>query len=150
MIITKRNLITQFSCLVTSNSLQPHGLQHARPPCPSPTSRIYSNSCPVSRWCHPTISSSVVPLSFCLQSFPVSGYFPMSQLFASGGQNIGVSASAPVLPMNIQDWFPLGLTDSFKMTINVMAHFQTLNSIPLIFMSILVPVSHCLDYYSFV
>ena len=100
----------QFSCSVVSNSLRPHGLQHARPPSPSLTLRAYSNSCPLSRWCHPTISSSVVPFSSCLQSFPVSGSFPMSQFFASGGQSIGVSASASVLPMNIQDWFPLGWT----------------------------------------
>ena len=91
-----------------SDILPPRGLQHARTPCPSPTPRVYSNSCPSSRWCHPTISSSVVPFSFCLQSFPASGSFPMSQLFPSGGQSIGVSAS--VLPMNIQDWFPLGRT----------------------------------------
>ena len=90
-----------------SNPLQSHGLQLARHPCPSPTSGVYSNSCPLSRWCHPTISSSVVPFSR-LQSFPASGSFQMSQLFASGGQSIGVSASASLLPMNIQDWFPLG------------------------------------------
>ena len=89
----------------------PHGLQHSRPPCPSPTPRVSSNSCPLSRWCHPTISSSVIPFSSCLQSFPASGSFPVSQLFASGGQNFGVSSSASVLPMTIQDWFPLGWTD---------------------------------------
>ena len=100
----------QFSCSVVSNSLLPYGLQHARPPCPSTTLRVYSNSCPLSRWCHPTISSSVIPFSFHLPSFPASGSFPMSQFFASGGQSIGVSASASVLPMNIQDWFPLGWT----------------------------------------
>ena len=93
-----------------SNSLQPHGLQHTTLPCPSPTPRAYSDWCPSHRWCHPTISSSVVPFSSCLQSFPASGSFQMSQLFTSGGQSIGVSASASVLPMNIQDWFPLGLT----------------------------------------
>ena len=97
--------VTQ-SCL----TLRPHGLQHARLPCPSPTPRTCSNSCPLSRWCHPTISSSVIPFSSCLQSFPALGSFPRSQLFASGGPSIGVSASASVLPMNIQDWFPLGLT----------------------------------------
>ena len=97
----------QFSCSVRSNSLRPHGLQHARPPCPSPTPRVYSDSCPLSRWCHPTILSSVIPFS-CFQSFPASGSFPMSQLFTSGGQGIGVSASASVPPMNIQDWFSLG------------------------------------------
>ena len=99
----------QFSCSVMSNSLQPHGLQHARPPCPSPTPGVYSNSSPLSRWCHPAISPAVVPFSFCLQSFPESGSFQMNQFFASGAQSIGVSASASVLPMNIQDWFPLGL-----------------------------------------
>ena len=101
----------QFSRSVMSDSLRPHEPQHARPPCPSPTPRVYSNSCPLSRWCHPTISSSVVPFSSCLQSFPASGTFQMSQLFASGGQSIGVSASASVLPKNTQDWFPLGLTE---------------------------------------
>ena len=101
----------QFSLVVQSClTLRPHGLQHARPPCPSPTPRVYSNSCPLRWWCHPTISSSVVPFSSCLQSFPASGSFPMSQFFTSGGQSIAVSASAPVLPMNIQDWFPLWLT----------------------------------------
>ena len=103
-------LSVQFSRSVVSNSLRPHGLQHARLPCPSPTPRVYSNSCPLCQWCHPIISSSVVPFSSCLQSFPASGSFPMSQFFTSGGQSIGVSASASVLPMNIQDWFPLGLT----------------------------------------
>ena len=97
----------QFSHSVVSNSLQPHGLQHARLPCPSPTPGAYSNSCPSSWWYHPTISSSVVPFSSCLQSFPASGSFQMSQFFMSGGQSIGVSASASVLPMNIQGWFPL-------------------------------------------
>ena len=100
----------QFRCSVVSNSLRPHELQHARPPCPSPTPRVYSDSCPSSRWCHPIISSSVIPFSSCLQSFPASGPFQLSQFFTSGGQIIGVSASASVLPMNIQDWFPLGWT----------------------------------------
>ena len=100
----------QFSHSVMSDSLQPHGLQHARPPCPSPTPGAYSNSCPLNRWCHPTISSSVVSFSSHLQSFPASGPFPMSQFFASRGQSIGVSGSALVLPMNIQDWSPLGWT----------------------------------------
>ena len=96
-----------------SDSLWPHGLQHARPSCPSLITGTYSNSCPSGWWCHPTISSSVVPFSSHLQSFPASGSFPMSQFFASGGQGIGVSASASVLPMNIQDWFPLdGLVGS--------------------------------------
>ena len=93
----------QFSHTVVSNSLWPHGPQHARPPCPSPTPRVDSNSCPLSQWCHPTISSSVVPFFSHLQSFPASGSFRMSQLFASGGQSIGVSASTSVLPMNTQD-----------------------------------------------
>ena len=97
----------QFSSTVVSNSLQPHEPQHARPPCPSPTPGIYSNSCPLSRWCHPTISSSVISFSSHLQSSPASGSF-QSQLFASGGQSIGVSASASVLPMITQDWSPLG------------------------------------------
>ena len=100
----------QFSHSVMSHFLQPHGLQHARPPCPSSTPRVYSDSCPLSWWCHPPISSSVVPFSACLQSFPTSGSFQMSQFFASGGHSIGVSASASVLPMNTQDWFPLGWT----------------------------------------
>ena len=97
-------------CSVVSDSLRSHGLQHARPPYPSPTPRVYLNSCPLSRWCHPTISSSVVPFSSCLQSFPASGSFPISQLLASGGQSTGVSASTSVLPMSIQDWSPLGWT----------------------------------------
>ena len=107
---TWRESSVQFSRSVVSNSLQPHGLQHARPPCPSPTPGACSNSCPSRWWCHPTISSSVVPFSFRLQSFPASESFQMSQFFASGGQSIGVSASASVLPMNIQYWFPLRLT----------------------------------------
>ena len=101
----------QFSCSVVSGSLWPHESQHARLPCPSPTPGDYSNSCPLSRWCHPTISSSVVPFSSCPQSFPASGSFQMSQVFTSGGQSIGVSASASVLPINTQDWSPLGWTD---------------------------------------
>ena len=100
----------QFSRSVVSDSLWPHESQHTRPPCPSPTPRVYSNSCPSSRWCHPAISSSVIPFSSCPQSFPASGSFPMSQLFTWGGQSIGVSASASALPMNIQDWSPLGWT----------------------------------------
>ena len=100
----------QFIHSVVSNSLQPHGLQHARLPCLSPTPRAHWNSCPLSLWCHPTISSFVVPFSSHLQSFPASGSFQMSQFFASGGQSIEASTSASVLPMNIQDWFPLGWT----------------------------------------
>ena len=93
-----------------SDPLWPHGLQHARFPCSSPSPGACWNLCPWSRWCHPTISSSVVPFSSCLQSFPAAGSFPISQFFTSGGQNMGVSASSSVLPMNIQDWFPLGWT----------------------------------------
>ena len=96
---------------MVSNFLQPRGLQHARLPCPSPSPRDCSNSCPLSQWCHPTILSSVIPFFFCLQSFPASGPFLISQLFESGGQSIGSSASASVLSMNIQNWFSLGLTD---------------------------------------
>ena len=100
----------QFGSSVLPDSLQPHGLQHARPPCPSPTPRVYSNSCPLSQWCHPAISSSIIPFSSCPQSLPASGSFPMSLLFASSGQSTRASVSATVLPMNIQSWFPLGLT----------------------------------------
>ena len=100
----------QFSCSVVSGSSQPHGLQHARLPCPSPTPGAYSNLYPLSWWYHPTISSSVIPFFSCFQSFPASGSFQISQFFESGGQSIGVSVSASVLPMNIQDWFPLGWT----------------------------------------
>ena len=100
----------QFNRSVMSNYLWPHGPQHTRLPCPSPTPRTCSNSCPLSQWCHPTTSSSVIPFS-CPQSFPASGSLPMSHLFTSGDQSIGAPASASVLPMNIQDWFPLGLTD---------------------------------------
>ena len=116
----------QFSSVAQSYlTLQPHGLQNTRPPCPSSTPRVYSNSCPLSRWCHPTISSSVVSFSSCLQSFPASGSFPMSQLFASGRQSIGASASVWVLPMNIQDWFPLG-----KDWLALLAVQGTLKSLP--------------------
>ena len=104
------NTCIQFSRSVMSDSSQPRGPQYARPTCSSPTPSVYSNLSPLSWWCHPTISSSVVPFSSCRQSFPASGSFQMSQFFASGGQSIGVSASTSVLPMNIQDWFPLGLT----------------------------------------
>ena len=100
----------QFSRSVVSNSLRPHKPQHTRPPCPSPTPRGHPNLCPSSRWCHSTILSSVIPFSSCLQSFPASGSFQISQLFASGGQSTGVSASTSVLPMNPQDWSPLGWT----------------------------------------
>ena len=105
-----RSALAQFNCSVVSDSLRPYGLQHARLPCPSPTPRACSNSCPSSWWCHPTILSSVDPFFSCLQSFPASGSFQMSQFFISGGQSIGVSPWASVIPMNIQDWFTLGLT----------------------------------------
>ena len=98
----------QFSCSVVSDSLRPHEPQHTRPPCPSPSPRVNPNPCPLSQGCHPTISSSVVPFSSCLQSFPASRSFPMSQFLASGRQSIGIAALASVLPMNTQDWFPLG------------------------------------------
>ena len=107
--IISRLVFSSVSRSVVSNSLWPHESQHARPPCPSPTPRVYPNPCPSSRWCHPTISSSVAPFSSCPQSFPGSRSFPMNGLFASGGQSIRASASASVLPMNIQGWFPLGL-----------------------------------------
>ena len=103
-------LLVQFSCSVVSDSLRPHEPQHARPLCPSPTPGDHPNPCPLSRWCHPTISSSVVPFSSCPQSFPASGSFQMSQLFTWGGQRTGVSASTSVLPMNTQHWSPLGWT----------------------------------------
>ena len=107
---TTRATCLLFSCSVVSSSLWPHGLQHIKLPCPSLFPGACSNLCPSSQWCHPTISSSHAPFSSCLQSFPASGSFPVSQFFASGGQSIGASASASILPMNIQDWFPLGLT----------------------------------------
>ena len=103
-------LLSSFSHPVMSNSLQPHGLQHTRLPCSSPSPIVCSNSCPLSQWCYATISSSVIPFSSCLQSFQASGSFPMSRLFASGSQSTGASAWASVCPMNIQDWFPLGMT----------------------------------------
>ena len=107
---TISGLSVQFNHSVVSDSLRPHESQHARPPCPSPTPRVYSNSCPLSEWCHPTILSSVTPFSSHLQSFPASRSFQMNQFFSSSGQSIGVPASASVLPMPIQDWFPLGWT----------------------------------------
>ena len=130
----------QLSCSVMSNSLWLHGLQHARPPCPSPTPGAWSNSCPSSQYCHPTISSSVVPSSSCLQSFPALQYFPVSQLFASGGQIIGVSASTSVLPMNIQDWFPLGWTSFISLLSrdsqesSPTPQFKSINSLALSFL----------------
>ena len=106
----------QFSCSVMSNSLQPHGLQHARLPCPLPSPEACSNSWPLSQWCHPPISSSVIPFCSCPQSFPALGSFLMSQLFTSGSQSIGASASAPVLPMSIQGWFLLELIGLISLT----------------------------------
>ena len=132
----------QFSCSVVSNSLRPHRLQHARLPCPSPTPRACSNSCPLSQWCHPTISSSVLPFSSHLQSFPASGSFPMSQFFPSGGQNIGVSASASVLPMNIRDWFPLGLTGLILLSKSLLQHHSSKASILWCSAFFLVQLSH--------
>ena len=105
-----KTILLLFSCSVMSGSLQPHGLQHASLPSSSPSPRACWNSCPLSRWCHPTISSSVIPFSSCLQSFPSSGFFPASWLFASGGQSIGAPALASIIPVNIQGWIPLGLT----------------------------------------
>ena len=109
-VISLANHSVQFSRSVVSDSLQPHKPQHPRPPCPTPTSVAYPNSCLLSWWCHPTISTSVNPFSFCLQSFSASGSFQMNQFFALGGQSTGVSALASVLPMNIQELFPLGWT----------------------------------------
>ena len=110
-------MLLLFSHSVMSNSLWPNGLQHTRPPCPSPTPRACWNSCPLNQWCHPTISSSVICFSSCLQSFPVSGSFPISQVFTLGGQSIGASTSASVLPVNIQGWFPLGWTGLISWTL---------------------------------
>ena len=128
-----------FSPSVMNDSLWPHGLQHARLPCPSPAPRACSNSCPSSQWCHPT-SSSVIPFSSCLQSFPASGSFPVSQFFASGGQSIGVSASGSVLPLSIQFWFPLGLTGLISLQSKGLSRifptpqFKTNNSLVLSFL----------------
>ena len=142
----------QFSRSVVSDSLQPHESQHARPPCPSPTPRVYPNPCPSSWWCHPAISSSVIPFSSYPQSLPASGSFPMSQLFASRGQSIGVTASTSVLPMNTQDWSPLEWTGwislqskgllrviyiyththiyCFSLFFSIMVYYRTLSVIP--------------------
>ena len=116
----------QFSHSIVSDSLWPYGPQHARPPYPSPTPGVHPNPYPSSRWCHPTISSSVISFSSCLQSFPASGSFPISQLFTSGGQSIGASAS--VLPMNIQDWFPLGLTGLISLQSKGLSRVFSINS----------------------
>ena len=122
----------QFSHSVVSDSLRPHELQHARPPCPSPTPGVYSDSCPLSRWCYPAISSSVIPFSSCPQSLPASGSFPMSQLFACGSQNIEVSASASDLPMNTQNWSPCSPRDSQESSPT--PQFKSINSSALSFL----------------
>ena len=119
----------QFSHSVVSDSLQPHESQHARPPCPSSTPRVYSKLCPLSRWCQPAISSSVIPFSSCPQSLPESESFPMSQLFASGGQSTGVSASASVLPMNTQDWSPLEWTGWISLQSNSLDSLKALSRV---------------------
>ena len=132
----------QFNHSVVSNSLWPRELQHARPPCPSPTLGVYPDSCPLSQWCHPAISYSVIPFSSCPQSFPTWGSFQMSQLFTSGGQSIGVSAIASVFPMNTQDWSPLGWTGWISMQSkrlsrvfsNAMVQFKSINSSVLSFL----------------
>ena len=144
----------QFSLSVVSDSLRSHELQHARPPCPSPTPEVYPNSCPLSWWWHRTISSSVVPFSSCPQSFPSSGYFPMSLIFASGGQTIGVSASTSVLPVNTQDWSPLVWSSSPRdsQESSPTPQFKAINSSVLSFLysPTLIPMrdywkNHCLD-----
>ena len=135
---TQYQTSVQFSRSVVSDSLQPHESQHARPPCPSPTPRVHSNWCPLSRWCHPAISSSVIPFSSCSQSFPALGSFPMSQLFASGGQTIGVSALASVLPKNTQGWSPLEWTGWISLQSKGLStptpHFKRINSSVLSFL----------------
>ena len=123
-------ILLLFSCLVVPNSLWPHELQHTKLPCPSLSPRAYSNSCPLNWWCHPSISYSVAPFSCCLQSFPALGSFPMSQSFTSGGQNIGVSPSASVIPMNIQDWFPLGLTGLISLQSTGLSSSQESSPVP--------------------
>ena len=124
----------QFSHSVMHDSLQPHGLQHARPPCPSPTPRVYSNSCPLSQWYHPTTSSSVVHFSYHLQSFTASGSSQISQLFTSGSQSIEVSASASVLPINIQDWFPLGWSSLISLQSKGLSRVFSINFLALSFL----------------
>ena len=133
----------QFSCSVMSDSLQPHGLQYTRLPYPSPTPGVYSDSCPLSKWCRPTISSSIIPFSSHLQSFPASGSFQMNQFFTSGGQSIGVSASASVLPMNIQDWLPLGWTGWISLqSQDLLQHHSSKTSILWYSAFFIVPLSH--------
>ena len=140
----------QFSRSVVSDSLRPHEPQHARPPCPSPTPRVHPNPCPLCQWCHPTISSSVGPFSSYPQSFPASGSFQMSQLSLSGGQSIGVSASASVLPVNIQDWSPLGWTGWISLQSEglsrVFSNFKHINSSVLSFLYSPTLTSIC-DYW---
>ena len=146
--LLQSTLSVQFSHSVVSASLRPHRLQHARPPCPSPTLGVYSNSCPLSQWCHPTISASVFPFSSCLQSFPASGSFQISQFFTSGGQSIGVSASASVLPIEDSglisfrmDWLALlsvqGTLKSFQTP-----QFKSINSLALSFLYSPTLISH--------
>ena len=125
--------VSQFSRPVMSDSWRPHETQHTKPPCPSPTPGVHPNPCPSSQWCHPTISSSAVPLSSCPQSFPASGSFQMSQLFVSGGQSIGVSASTSVLPVNTQDWSPCSPRDSQESSPT--PQFKSINSSALSFLS---------------
>ena len=141
----------QFSCSVVSNSLQPHESQHARPPCPSPTPRVHSDSRPSSWWCLQANSSSVVPFSSCPQSLPASESFPMSQLFASGGQSIEISTSASVLPVNIQDWFPLGWTGWISLQAKGLSRVfsnTTVQSINFLVPSLLnTPILPCLHDY---
>ena len=138
--MNQKNVSVQFSRSVVSDSLWPHESQHARPPCPSPTPGVHSNSCPSSLWCHPTISSSVVPFHSCPQSLPASESFPMSQFFTWGSQNIGVSALASFLPMNTQDWSPLnGLVGSpcsprDSQESSPTPQFKSINSLVLIFL----------------
>ena len=132
--IYDRHINVQFSCSVVSDSLRLHETQHARPPCPSPTPGVYPDSCPLSRWWHLTISSSVFPSSSCLQSFPTSGIFQMSGFFALAGQNIGVSASTSVLPMNTQDWSPSEWTGWISLQSKGVAQFRSINSSALSFL----------------
>ena len=136
-------MLLLFSCSVVSNSLWPHGLHHARLPCPSPSPGTCSNSCPLSQWCHPTIFSSVVPFSSCPQSFPASGSFLLSWLFTSGGQSIGASVSASVLLMTIKDWFPLGLTALILQTLkSLLKHHSSKASILQCSAFLMVQLSH--------
>ena len=135
----------QFSLSVLSDSLWPHESQHARPPCPSPSPRVHSDSCPLRWWCHPTISSSVVPFSSRLQSFLVSGYFPVSQFFASGGQSIGVSASTSVFPMNMQDWFPSGWIGWISQESSPTPQLKSINCLALSFLYS--PITSIHDYW---